>query len=49
MDGLETPARKTGRDIMPVTIELVDARASMGEIVEALKELWGTYLENPVF
>ena len=33
---------------MPITIELVKARASVGEIVETLKSLWGTYRENPV-
>jgi methylmalonyl-CoA mutase N-terminal domain/subunit len=35
--------------IMPVTIELVDAGATMGDIIEKLKTLWGTYRENPVF
>ena len=34
---------------MPVTIELVAAGASMGDIVETLKGLWGTYRERPVF
>jgi methylmalonyl-CoA mutase N-terminal domain/subunit len=34
---------------MPVTIELVAAGASMGDIVEKLKGLWGTYRERPVF
>jgi len=41
---------KDGREnIMPVTIELVAAGATMGDIVETLKTLWGTYRENPVF
>jgi len=35
-------------NLMPVTIEAVKARASMGEIVEALKEVWGMYKETPV-
>ena len=34
---------------MPVTIDLVGAGATMGEIVEALREVWGTYRETPVF
>jgi len=34
---------------MPVTIELVKARASMGEIVARLREVWGQYVETPVF
>jgi methylmalonyl-CoA mutase N-terminal domain/subunit len=42
-------ARNEGENIMPVTIELVRAGASMGEIVERLKTLWGTYRETPVF
>ena len=34
---------------MPVTIELVAAGATMGDIVEKLKTVWGTYREKPVF
>ena len=36
-------------NILPVTIELVGAGATMGDIIEKLKTLWGTYRENPVF
>jgi methylmalonyl-CoA mutase N-terminal domain/subunit len=42
-------ARDENRNIMPVTIELVKAGASMGDIVEKLKAVWGTYRETPVF
>jgi methylmalonyl-CoA mutase N-terminal domain/subunit len=42
-------ARNENENILPVTIELVRAGASMGEIVERLKSLWGTYRETPVF
>jgi len=42
-------AKDESTNIMPVTIELVRAGASMGDIVEKLKKLWGTYRENPVF
>jgi len=42
-------ARDEKENIMPVTIQLVRAGASMGEIVETLKVLWGTYRETPVF
>lgn len=42
-------ARNESENIMPVTIELVRAGASMGEIVERLQTLWGTYRETPVF
>jgi methylmalonyl-CoA mutase N-terminal domain/subunit len=42
-------AKNPAENIMPVTIELVAAGASMGDIVEKLKTLWGTYREKPVF
>jgi len=42
-------ARDERQNIMPITIELVDAGATMGDIIEKLKTLWGTYRENPVF
>jgi methylmalonyl-CoA mutase N-terminal domain/subunit len=49
LDRLIEVARNENQNIMPVTIELVRAGASMGEIVERLKTLWGTYRETPVF
>ncbi|MEO9136025.1 MAG: methylmalonyl-CoA mutase family protein [Casimicrobiaceae bacterium] len=42
-------AKTDDENIMPVTIELVAAGATMGDIIEKLKTLWGTYRENPVF
>jgi methylmalonyl-CoA mutase N-terminal domain/subunit len=42
-------AKDERENIMPITIELVAAGATMGDIVETLKALWGTYRENPVF
>ena len=48
-DRLIGVARNENENIMPVTVELVRAGASMGEIVERLKTLWGTYRETPVF
>jgi len=33
----------------PLTIELVREGATMGDIVETLKTVWGTYRETPVF
>ena len=42
-------ARDEKQNIMSVTIELVAAGASMGDIIERLKTLWGTYRETPVF
>lgn len=42
-------ARDPSQNIMPITIELVRSGATMGDIVEALKKVWGTYRETPVF
>ncbi len=48
LDELEATARDESANLMPITIDLVDARASMGEIVERLRGLWGSYREQPV-
>jgi 2-hydroxyisobutanoyl-CoA mutase large subunit len=42
-------AKHEDENIMPITIELVAAGATMGDIIEKLKTLWGTYRETPVF
>jgi methylmalonyl-CoA mutase N-terminal domain/subunit len=49
LDQLVAVARDESQNIMPVTIELVKAGATMGDIVEKLKGVWGTYRETPVF
>jgi methylmalonyl-CoA mutase N-terminal domain/subunit len=49
LDRLIAVAKDERENILPVTIELVAAGASMGDIVERLKGLWGTYRERPVF
>jgi methylmalonyl-CoA mutase N-terminal domain/subunit len=49
LERLADVAQREDENIMPVTIELVAAGATMGDIVEKLKTLWGTYRENPVF
>jgi 2-hydroxyisobutanoyl-CoA mutase large subunit len=49
LDQLISVARDDKQNIMPVTIELVKNGASMGDIIERLKTLWGTYREVPVF
>ena len=49
LDQLVATAKNDGQNIMPVTIELVKAGASMGDIIEKLKVVWGTYREVPVF
>jgi methylmalonyl-CoA mutase N-terminal domain/subunit len=42
-------AKDEKQNIMPLTIELVTSGATMGDIIEKLKALWGTYRETPVF
>ncbi len=49
LEQLVAVANDDSRNIMPITIELVKAGATMGDIVEKLKGLWGTYRETPVF
>jgi 2-hydroxyisobutanoyl-CoA mutase large subunit len=49
MQRLVETARDSSQNIMPLTVDLVRAGATMGEIIEALKKLWGTYREIPVF
>ena len=48
LDELTAVARDETQNIMPITIELVKARASMGDIIETLKSVWSTYRETPV-
>jgi 2-hydroxyisobutanoyl-CoA mutase large subunit len=42
-------AKDPSKNIVPVTVELAKAGATMGEITETLKTVWGTYRETPVF
>ncbi|MGU3537920.1 methylmalonyl-CoA mutase family protein [Methylobacterium sp. A54F] len=42
-------AKDPSQNIMPITIELVRSGATMGDIIETLKDVWGTYRETPVF
>jgi methylmalonyl-CoA mutase N-terminal domain/subunit len=49
LDRLETEARDPAANLMPVTIEAVTARATMGEIVARLRGVFGAYVEKPVF
>ena len=49
LDRLEREAREAATNLMPVTIELVRARASVGEIAARLRRVLGSYVERPVF
>src|SRR4029077_8124481 len=45
---VDRPAGEAGQPathLMPVTIELVKARASLGEIAARLRQVWGSYVE----
>jgi methylmalonyl-CoA mutase cobalamin-binding domain/chain len=49
LDRLAREAQDPAVNLMPVTIDLVRARASMGEIVARLRQVFGAYAERPVF
>jgi methylmalonyl-CoA mutase N-terminal domain/subunit len=49
LDRLEAEAKNPGANLMPVTIEAVNARATLGEIVARLRSVFGAYVEKPVF
>jgi len=49
LDRLEGEARDPAVNLLPVTIELVKARATLGEIVARLRGVFGSYVETPVF
>src|ERR1051325_5843460 len=49
LDTLVDTAKDEKKNIMPITVELVENGATMGDIVEKLKKLWGTFRETPVF
>src|SRR6202158_4278368 len=44
LDRLEREAREPATNLMPVTVELVKARASLGEIVARLRGVFGAYI-----
>jgi methylmalonyl-CoA mutase N-terminal domain/subunit len=49
MEGLLAAARDETLNLMPATIEAVRAHLSMGEITGALRTVFGSYQETPVF
>ncbi|HEV8583536.1 MAG TPA: methylmalonyl-CoA mutase family protein [Methylomirabilota bacterium] len=49
LDRLAEAAGDPAANLMEPTIALVRARASMGEIVNRLRNIWGSYVEKPVF
>ena len=49
LDRLAVEAQDPAVNLMPTTIELVKARATLGEIVARLRDVFGRYVERPVF
>jgi methylmalonyl-CoA mutase N-terminal domain/subunit len=49
MRELTEVAKDDAQNILPITIELVRAGATMGDITESLKAVWGTYREAPAY
>jgi methylmalonyl-CoA mutase N-terminal domain/subunit len=49
LDQLAVEARNPDANLMPLTIEAVKARATLGEIVARLRAVFGAYVEKPVF
>lgn len=49
LEQLVAVAKDPSLNIMPITIELVRSGATMGDLIETLKTVWGTYRETPVF
>jgi methylmalonyl-CoA mutase N-terminal domain/subunit len=46
---LKREAGEDGTNLMPAIIEASKAYATMGEMCESLREVWGTWRETPVF
>jgi methylmalonyl-CoA mutase N-terminal domain/subunit len=49
LENLLAVARDQNANLMPATIEAVKAHLSMGEITGALREVFGSYTETPVY
>jgi methylmalonyl-CoA mutase cobalamin-binding domain/chain len=49
LERLAREARDPAVNLIPTTIELVKARATLGEIAARLRAVWGSYVERVVF
>ena len=47
LDALEAAARAPEATLMPALVEAVRARATVGEISDTLRRVWGTYQPHP--
>ena len=48
LDALARPARRGRDNTMPPLLDCVRAYATVGEMCDALREVWGEYEEVPV-
>ena len=48
LERLRAAARTTGENVMPPILDAVRAYATIGEMCDALREVWGEYEEVPV-
>ena len=46
---LKEDAARDDRNLMPTIVEASKAYVTMGEMCDALREVWGTWRETPVF
>jgi methylmalonyl-CoA mutase, N-terminal domain len=46
---LKAEAAEEGRNLMPAIVHAANAYATMGEMCDALREVWGVWSETPVF
>jgi methylmalonyl-CoA mutase N-terminal domain/subunit len=46
---LRDGAARPGKNLMPALLRCARAHASEGEIIAALQDVWGGYLETPVY
>jgi methylmalonyl-CoA mutase N-terminal domain/subunit len=46
---LKEGAAKDGVNLMPLIVDASRAYVTMGEMCDALREVWGTWRETPVF
>jgi methylmalonyl-CoA mutase N-terminal domain/subunit len=49
LTALQAAARTEGVNLVDPMLEAVRAEATLGEICDALREVWGTYMEPPAF
>ncbi|MGH2694802.1 MAG: methylmalonyl-CoA mutase family protein, partial [Actinomycetota bacterium] len=49
IEELMDAARDDSRNAIPVLVEAAKAYVTLGEMVGALKEVWGSYTEPPMF